>query len=66
MTDKHGWQPIATAPRDGTPILVWFCGKPHVASFKTIWHQSNLQWCVDNPLGQTGSRQTLCFKFRSH
>lgn len=25
MTDQHGWQPIATAPRDKKqPVLVWF------------------------------------------
>jgi hypothetical protein len=27
----NGWQPIETAPRDGTPVLAWFQGSAVVA-----------------------------------
>lgn len=43
------WQPIGTAPRDGTPVMVWFRGEYHVAQFIGIWAPENLKWCVKPP-----------------
>ncbi len=33
MSDNHGWQPIETAPRDGTEILAWSEDSGHVVAW---------------------------------
>jgi hypothetical protein len=43
------WQDISTAPKDGTPVLVWFRGRQHVAEYAPIWHEDNKHWCVRDP-----------------
>lgn len=43
-----GWQPIESAPRDGTPVLVWSEGAAYVAEWCAIWHPDNKKWCVPN------------------
>ncbi len=40
------WQTIDSAPKNGTPVLVWFCGRMHVAEYTAVWHPDNLKWCV--------------------
>lgn len=36
------WQPIETAPRDGTPFLGYWAGGKHDCSFRAIkWHKEN-------------------------
>lgn len=46
---RAGWQPIDTAPKDGTPVLVWFRGGAHVARYSPLWHPDNLRWIVNHP-----------------
>lgn len=36
------WQPIATAPRDGTPIL-------GVYDNDCAWEYRLVRWCIDDP-----------------
>lgn len=39
-TIEQDWQPIETAPKDGTPVLVWWahwCNHPIVASWYVGW-----------------------------
>lgn len=38
-----GWQPIATAPKDGTPILTASHGSRFVCYWDTVFEQ----WCVN-------------------
>lgn len=42
------WQPIESAPKDGTEVLVWFRGRCVVAEFGAIWHPDNKHWYVRN------------------
>jgi hypothetical protein len=46
---QGGWQPIETAPKDGTPVLVWFRGRPHVAEYGEIFVKGNEHWMVRDP-----------------
>ena len=46
---KASWMPIETAPKDGTPVLVWFRGRQHVAEYSAIWSTENMHWCVRDP-----------------
>lgn len=43
------WKPIKTAPRDGTPILVWHRGDFHVARWLPLWTEDNKTWLVRHP-----------------
>lgn len=43
------WQPIETAPKDGTLVLVWFRGRMYVAEHVGIYHSDNKHWCVREP-----------------
>ncbi len=43
------WKPIETAPKDGTSVLVWFYGEPHVAVYAPIWTPENKRWFVRHP-----------------
>lgn len=38
MTDAHGWRPIASAPRDGSTVLLWAMG----------WRSPQTGWTCDN------------------
>jgi hypothetical protein len=52
------WQPIETAPKDGTSVLVMFRGLMFVAEFVPIWHPDNKQWAVRLPPTQQNLRET--------
>jgi hypothetical protein len=43
------WQPISTAPEDGTKVLVLYMGDVHVAEFGPVWHPSDKRWKVRAP-----------------
>lgn len=46
-----GWQPIETAPKDGTPVLCGFVGQRLNAKV-IFWDDEAEWWCVDdNKLG---------------
>ena len=51
---SQGWQPIETAPRDGTP----FIAKAYVSSTKTgaKWEENHVIWCHD----ETGEIHSDC------
>jgi hypothetical protein len=53
------WQPIDTAPKDGTPILVWFRGRMHVAEYGPIWHAHNKHWFVRDPATDQEETSTM-------
>jgi len=55
----HGWQDISTAPKDGTPILVWFRGQMHVAEFGAIWSPENMHWHVREPATGQDEKATV-------
>lgn len=48
MTDRFvsqttGWQPVSTAPKDGTKIVIYDGDVPAVA----FWHKPKDSWVVD-------------------
>lgn len=61
MADTREWQDISTAPKDGTRILVWFCGEMHVAAYQPVWHPDNLKWCVKYPADGAGESVNTVF-----
>lgn len=42
------WQPIETAPKDGTEVLVYAAPYEDLRGFQTVaaWHEA-AGWCVD-------------------
>ena len=44
----RNWQPIETAPKDGTEVWVYVTAKEGLRSFETscAWHP-DAGWCVD-------------------
>lgn len=49
MTRETPWQPIETAPRDGTQILVWRMGHLWIASWRSYWTLEDMRWVVRQP-----------------
>lgn len=52
-----GWQPIETAPKDGTNILAWWAN-PHAEPIIISWDGHNGEWslwcfCVDGSTAAT-------------
>jgi hypothetical protein len=43
----RGWQPIATAPRDGRPVDLWFAGTWNKRMPEMCWVERNgmKYWC---------------------
>lgn len=52
------WQPIDTAPKDGTPIVVWHNGDYHIARWSPLWTENNKTWLVRHP-DWTGGHPTI-------
>lgn len=54
------WHPIETAPRDGTPVLVWCEGRAMVAAYGPLWTPDNpvRSWLVSHAerVGEGGIR----------
>lgn len=43
---EQAWQSIETAPKDGTPIVVWWEGDYHVARYEPLYVAENMCWLV--------------------
>lgn len=54
MTTNHGWQPIETAPRDGTEILLGYAGSHSCAGYwmgdpaLNYWNETGWFWTGAN------------------
>ena len=46
------WQPIETAPRDGSEVLVCRAATKHFGSYCVVaaWWGNTKGWCVDDPM----------------
>lgn len=44
--DEHGWEPIATAPKDGKKVILWLAdeGFPVMASWRTLDAGKKDEW----------------------
>lgn len=58
-SETAGWQPIETAPRDGTPVLVWHRGAFVVAEYCAIWQANNKHWCARTPSTDESDRSNM-------
>lgn len=66
IRETVGWQPIETAPKDGTQIDIWVepdAGSIHGPSHYKAHRQANAFWCdrdPTDPFDKTGSEGWWC------
>jgi hypothetical protein len=60
MVDVVSWQPIKTAPKDGTAVWVWHGGAPYIGYFEPAvaeWDTLPGQWFLHAGFRRKGARQ---------
>ncbi len=58
LRKEREWRTMDSAPRDGTPVLVWFRNRCHVAEYGPVLHPDNKCWFVREPA--TGVEEKAC------